>query len=328
MELSETALGHSKLSELLQDPRLEDICNVRLHGHGYVVVPLAPGCDQGGQVPAHLPAHERVRRLQQMQASQTFGRAPQVPLLVAEPCLQPKQMSAAVVGAMAVAAALAGSVQKEPARPLSVAGTASLTLRDRVKGITPLSMEDCDVHVACGSVRAEALPMLLGSNLTRNAFSHGRSPACVPAKLRSCSAHKNAGSAVSVRTASSEAGVSLPSTPAPVSSSMIPGTPSTPGFPCWRTLTPATLGNMGISVHNTFLHASLPPPTPPNSTGRSKSLPRNMGTCRDDEMKWYGSGNFGYFAGETDRSSRRSPRREDSTQALQQGMIVRLADLL
>ncbi|CAK9000050.1 unnamed protein product [Durusdinium trenchii] len=51
-ELSETALGHSKLSELLQDPRLKDICHVRLQGHGYVVGP-SPAC-QPNQ--AHLKA--------------------------------------------------------------------------------------------------------------------------------------------------------------------------------------------------------------------------------------------------------------------------------
>lgn len=38
LELSETALGHSKLSELLNDDRLQDICFVKLQGHGYVVV--------------------------------------------------------------------------------------------------------------------------------------------------------------------------------------------------------------------------------------------------------------------------------------------------
>jgi len=38
-ELSETALGHSKLSELLQDERLSDLCTVQLQGNGYVVVP-------------------------------------------------------------------------------------------------------------------------------------------------------------------------------------------------------------------------------------------------------------------------------------------------
>lgn len=38
-ELSETSLGHSKLSELLQDERLKDICTVRLLDQGYFVIP-------------------------------------------------------------------------------------------------------------------------------------------------------------------------------------------------------------------------------------------------------------------------------------------------
>jgi hypothetical protein len=38
-ELSETALGHAKLSELLQDSRLNGICTVRLLDTGYFVIP-------------------------------------------------------------------------------------------------------------------------------------------------------------------------------------------------------------------------------------------------------------------------------------------------
>eukprot|EP00930_Biecheleria_cincta_P083971 TRINITY_DN73470_c0_g1_i1.p1 TRINITY_DN73470_c0_g1~~TRINITY_DN73470_c0_g1_i1.p1 ORF type:complete len:565 (+),score=94.85 TRINITY_DN73470_c0_g1_i1:85-1779(+) len=38
IELSETMLGHSKLSELLQDPKFADICRVKLEGHGYIVM--------------------------------------------------------------------------------------------------------------------------------------------------------------------------------------------------------------------------------------------------------------------------------------------------
>eukprot|EP00440_Ansanella_granifera_P014482 gb/GFBE01015739.1/.p1 GENE.gb/GFBE01015739.1/~~gb/GFBE01015739.1/.p1 ORF type:complete len:727 (+),score=145.96 gb/GFBE01015739.1/:1-2181(+) len=38
VELSETALGHSKLSELLQDKRFADVCEVQLQGQGYIVV--------------------------------------------------------------------------------------------------------------------------------------------------------------------------------------------------------------------------------------------------------------------------------------------------
>jgi len=42
MELSETALGRSKLTELLQDPRFNDICTVQLQDRGYAVVPVYP----------------------------------------------------------------------------------------------------------------------------------------------------------------------------------------------------------------------------------------------------------------------------------------------
>jgi hypothetical protein len=42
MELSETALGHSKLTELLQDPGFSDICTVQLQDRGYAVVPAYP----------------------------------------------------------------------------------------------------------------------------------------------------------------------------------------------------------------------------------------------------------------------------------------------
>lgn len=40
IELSETALGYAKLSECLQDPRLHDLCEVKLKGHGYGIVPI------------------------------------------------------------------------------------------------------------------------------------------------------------------------------------------------------------------------------------------------------------------------------------------------
>jgi hypothetical protein len=42
MELSETALGYSKLTELLQDPRFSDICIVQLQDRGYAVVRAYP----------------------------------------------------------------------------------------------------------------------------------------------------------------------------------------------------------------------------------------------------------------------------------------------
>jgi len=44
-ELSETALGHTKLSELLQDVRMIDICQLQLQPCGYIVLPPAPSAD-------------------------------------------------------------------------------------------------------------------------------------------------------------------------------------------------------------------------------------------------------------------------------------------
>jgi len=53
VELSETMLGYSKLSELLQDARFHDLCTVELQMHGYVVTQCAPQLtkaapDEGG----------------------------------------------------------------------------------------------------------------------------------------------------------------------------------------------------------------------------------------------------------------------------------------
>merc|ERR1719313_3105321 len=53
LELSETALGYSKLSELLKDTRVQDICTVELRGQGYMVVPRALHM---GTMPAELVA--------------------------------------------------------------------------------------------------------------------------------------------------------------------------------------------------------------------------------------------------------------------------------
>merc|ERR1712060_1018959 len=37
--LSETALGHTRLCDLLQDQRFSDLCTLRQQGNGYMVVP-------------------------------------------------------------------------------------------------------------------------------------------------------------------------------------------------------------------------------------------------------------------------------------------------
>lgn len=44
IDLSETALGQSKLCDLLQDPRFQDICEVRLESNGYTVIKRTNPC--------------------------------------------------------------------------------------------------------------------------------------------------------------------------------------------------------------------------------------------------------------------------------------------
>lgn len=71
IELSETALGHAKLSGLLRDPKVSDLCAVRLHNHGYAVFPCrAPAAprkpislaeslfDRGGDAGSGSPCEE------------------------------------------------------------------------------------------------------------------------------------------------------------------------------------------------------------------------------------------------------------------------------
>jgi len=48
VDLSETALGYAKLSELLQDTRVSDLCSVQLQEQGYIVVPKSRPLDDGG----------------------------------------------------------------------------------------------------------------------------------------------------------------------------------------------------------------------------------------------------------------------------------------
>jgi hypothetical protein len=42
LELSETAFGHSRVSDLLRDPRLQDVCRLDLQSNGYMVVQVVP----------------------------------------------------------------------------------------------------------------------------------------------------------------------------------------------------------------------------------------------------------------------------------------------
>merc|ERR1719162_242407 len=54
IELSETRLGHSKMTTLLLDDRLRDVCHVQLHGHGHAVVQVASSSESSSAAWADL----------------------------------------------------------------------------------------------------------------------------------------------------------------------------------------------------------------------------------------------------------------------------------
>lgn len=66
IELSETALGHTKLSDLLQDKVFSDLCSVRLLERGYVVLPSAQFLQQPASISKLLnPTHHEQQEVHQ-----------------------------------------------------------------------------------------------------------------------------------------------------------------------------------------------------------------------------------------------------------------------
>jgi hypothetical protein len=233
-ELSETALGHAKPSELLQDPRLQDLCTVRLQGHNYVVTPVAP-----------LECKLSI-------AASLDNGAPNKELNIAE-SLPKTNLSAA---------------------PEKLERS---TLRERAKQITPLSLDDAlpapplalppclppvaDVPPPPSGLAAEQRPTGARSILQDTAVAvQTPSPSCTwhSRCLRKEYDHWNKGTGgVAGEGAVAEVEVSWQ---------------DMPEFPV---LTPCTLGSLGFKVSNTFIQASLPPPTPLcGSSRRSRSVPR------------------------------------------------------
>jgi hypothetical protein len=87
IELSETALGYSKVTDLLQDPRLHDMCSVQLQGRGYAVVEVMDSeTDQ---------SHDKVLELLQPARPQRVVFCPHEPLVVedAGPMDEPEEDS-------------------------------------------------------------------------------------------------------------------------------------------------------------------------------------------------------------------------------------------
>lgn len=108
MELSETFLGHSKLSELLQDDKFIDVCAVQLQGHGYTVV-QAEGATSKSEnrvaAPPELPLLSRHAALGPLASSSIHGDAsyqPQPKPFCADDPLDSSAFDAAMMGAEGV----------------------------------------------------------------------------------------------------------------------------------------------------------------------------------------------------------------------------------
>merc|ERR1739848_363288 len=73
IELSETMLGHSKLTELLQDERFADICTVQLQKFGYVVLQVQKDESNAGVPPADEDPELRRVEVNGKRPSTSFG---------------------------------------------------------------------------------------------------------------------------------------------------------------------------------------------------------------------------------------------------------------
>jgi len=273
MELSETALGHAKLSELLQDERLRDICDVRLHGHGYVVflphksdflanqISIAdnlPGHNYGASESSTAKAANRQRARDAGcessngdPAATNFAYAP-VPMAVGP---LPQGFTAAQLAALS-------SVVASPAASASTA-----------------------TRLDTASMRAAAMQH------TPNKQQTSAVQQLQQAQLRQAQLLQHFQQAV-------DASLQLDPAFAPtMNANFVPSppfaAPDLGDLSAGSTARPSEFGD--VSVHNTFLHAKGPPlsPGPRARRRRSLSLPKNIGATNTVDGAYAGSSNEG-----------------------------------
>jgi len=273
VELSETALGYSKVSELLQDPRVRDLCEVKLQGHGYVMMAAKP-----------KTTRSLISLVESLCVDDAATRAP--------------SPTVSQIGYGSLLQKRAGFVQplcmdeilSEDSSPkLSASRTSVRASAQPIFATTP-ARTPFPATPSPTSVQAQSLPRLLG------ATRRGPKPQALPTDLikGGCCMGGEGGSPKSVAAAKIVTAAASCDVPAAVlapgvrlcdlAKGRAPGSrrarrPS--GEQSWQLppLTPSTLGTFGFSVQNTFIHATMPPPTPMQvgSRHRTRSLPRS--TC-------------------------------------------------
>jgi len=265
LELSETALGHSKLSELLQDPRCRDLCVVKLSSAGLVLqappgavqrrnccISLVEGLCLDGGAGAAAAATAASSQL----GAPGRGRRPE-PLSI-EDITSPPPSPGEGLGRPPWAP---GGDEEGVEDPGPSHWLATTPLR------TPFPPTPSPSAAAYGLL----LPRLLGSMRA------------MPPGLEG--AHKEGGADEERSKASTGMFTAQFGDFPPMAQSQAGSATEFPHVPApgedqerWavRPLTPSTLDGLGFSVQNTFISPILPPPTPVKAAARTRanSLPR------------------------------------------------------
>mmetsp|Transcript_24962 Transcript_24962/g.63463 ORF Transcript_24962/g.63463 Transcript_24962/m.63463 type:complete len:547 (-) Transcript_24962:203-1843(-) len=286
IELSETALGYAKLSELLQDQRLQDLCEVKLQGHGYVIVPIKKSTS---------------RNLISLSDSLCMeGASPQNGADQLDSCTS-QQIGSMSSSLCTDSIDIAEHLAKPYVAPPRVAMLSPRTLHARaVESGAPPYMPSVMTPARTpfgptpspGSVSVcpRSLPRLLGSIRTGPQALFGdvlkgnvRMLASSPMKAMMVSSpiKEYCGPVTPLR---AQTATTLSSC-----ASRDQATPLAQGTDAvyhaelktqpWRPgpFTPSTLGKFGFSVHNTFIHAAMATPSPIRACAqfRARSVPRD-----------------------------------------------------
>jgi len=243
-ELSETALGYAKLSDLLQDPRLSDICEVRLQNAGHVLVSI-------GQRAAPISLCDMLPPPAEIEVAQP------PPL---ERRSRPRPLSLAEIASSPSTPSGSDAWSISPARGPPLLSTTPLR--------TPYPPTPSP-YSADAAAYGMSLPRLLGSTRAPppGFLDALKEDVCGP----SCDGAACAASAVDGDVAVAVAATKGRTPRTGRASSHSTGRRWQP-----KPLTPATLDGLGFSVRNTFIDSVLPPPTPMKVASRSRasSVPR------------------------------------------------------
>jgi hypothetical protein len=321
IELSETKLGHSKLSELLQDPKFSDICTVKLQKHGYIVVQVEAQEKNTVRLSEslHIRSDEEPRRVELygQQAHPISGFDEPLTLDLDNDGIAPSPEGSAYHAWPCMAHSFGKDmslVQRTffhaPPSPLTSPPNTKRRSRSLPKefGSQRSDMVNVQFDVMPNALRSHeesddsTVDSASGTGLRYMPPSPELSCDCRHCNLEQAPASTPDRTTV-VRSMYKASFYASDDNCQRVHSHKPflleePGT--TPALSPWPCLSPSAfmqngcIGSIELSkVHNTFIHSPVPPPTPsnPSSVQRSRSVPRNWGSSKNVwETTWQALG--------------------------------------